>query len=308
MVKIFIDPGHGGTDTGATGNGLQEKALTLQIATRIRNMLMSEYNNVSILMSRTEDQTVPLSARTTAANNWGANFYLSVHINAGGGTGYEDYTYVGTGAPTTTYQNLIHEEVVKLAGLSDRGKKQADFHVLRESVMPALLTENGFIDHAADANKLKQAAVIENIAKGHVNGLARAFNLIKKTPSAPNPPTPSPGENEDKGTNSIVDYLKSIGKDSSFNSRKALANQYGIKNYTGTAKQNTDLLNKIKNGSKPGPNPTGDMKTTSVVDYLKSIKQDASFANRKKLAAQNGINNYTGTAAQNTQLLKKLRG
>ncbi|MBA4538815.1 N-acetylmuramoyl-L-alanine amidase, partial [Bacillus aquiflavi] len=57
MVKIFIDPGHGGTDPGAVGNGLQEKNLTLQISTKIRDILVNEYNNVYVNMSRTGDQT-----------------------------------------------------------------------------------------------------------------------------------------------------------------------------------------------------------------------------------------------------------
>ncbi|GIN91857.1 DUF3597 family protein [Siminovitchia terrae] len=52
----------------------------------------------------------------------------------------------------------------------------------------------------------------------------------------------------------------------------------------------------------------GNMQTGSIVDYLKSINVDSSFANRKKLAAKQGIKDYTGTALQNTQLLKKLRG
>ncbi|GAA0313860.1 hypothetical protein GCM10008967_00450 [Bacillus carboniphilus] len=181
MVKMFLDPGHGGTDPGAVGNGLYEKNLTLQISTRIRDILLNEYNNISILMSRTGDQTVSLTERTNAANAWGADFLLSVHINAGGGTGYEDYIYPGVSAPTTTYQDIIHEEVMKQVDFYDRGQKQANFHMLRESAMPALLTENGFIDNVNDANKLKQASFIENIARGHANGVARAFNLPKKS-------------------------------------------------------------------------------------------------------------------------------
>ncbi|QVY60917.1 N-acetylmuramoyl-L-alanine amidase family protein [Cytobacillus gottheilii] len=181
MVKIFIDPGHGGTDPGAVGNGIQEKNITLQISTRIRDMLINEYNNVEVRMSRTGDSTLSLAQRTNAANSWGANFLLSVHINAGGGTGYEDFIYPGVGAPTTTYQNAIHEEIMKQVDFRDRGKKTANFHMLRESRMPALLTENGFIDNATDASKLKQAAYIARIARGHVNGIARAFNLPKKS-------------------------------------------------------------------------------------------------------------------------------
>ncbi len=111
---------------------------------------------------------------------------------------------------------------------------------------------------------------------------------------------------------SIVDYLKSVGQDSSFSNRAKLAAKHGIKNYKGTAKQNSDLLKKLRAGkpaaaTKPSAKK-GDQKTGSIVDYLKSINQDSSFANRKKLAAKHGIKNYTGTAAQNTQLLKKLRG
>jgi N-acetylmuramoyl-L-alanine amidase len=181
MTKIFIDPGHGGTDPGAVGNGLQEKNLTLQIATRIKDILLVEYNNVSILMSRTGDQTKSLTERTDAANSWGADFLLSVHINAGGGTGYEDYIYPGVGAPTTTYQDNIHGEVMKIVDFYDRGQKTANFHMLRESNMPALLTENGFIDNVNDAAKLKNSSFIESIARGHVNGIVHSFNLPRKS-------------------------------------------------------------------------------------------------------------------------------
>ncbi|MGX1430491.1 N-acetylmuramoyl-L-alanine amidase [Cytobacillus horneckiae] len=78
MVKIYIDPGHGGTDPGAVGNGLQEKALILQISNRIRDLLAG-YSNAEVKMSRTGDQTVSLAQRTTDANNLGADFFLSIH-------------------------------------------------------------------------------------------------------------------------------------------------------------------------------------------------------------------------------------
>ncbi|MCQ6278641.1 N-acetylmuramoyl-L-alanine amidase [Bacillus sp. EB600] len=180
MVKLFIDPGHGGTDSGAVGSGLQEKNITLQIATTLRDILLNEYEGVLVMLSRTSDQTVSLSERTDAANNWGADYYLSIHINSGGGTGFESYIYPGSGAPTTTYQNIIHEEVLKIVDFANRGEKTADFHVLRQSRMPALLTENGFIDNANDAAELKNSSFLTEIARGHVNGLARAFHLTKK--------------------------------------------------------------------------------------------------------------------------------
>lgn len=180
MVKIFIDPGHGGTDPGGVGNNLTEKTLTLQIGNRIRDILLAEYSNISILMSRTSDVTRSLPERTNAAKAWGADFFLSIHTNAGGGTGYEDYIYPGSLAPVTTYQGNMHAEILKVVNFSDRGQKTANFHVLRESTMPSLLTENGFIDNVNDANKLKTATFIENIVRGHVSGIVKCFNLPKK--------------------------------------------------------------------------------------------------------------------------------
>lgn len=83
MVKIFIDPGHGGTDSGAVGNGLKEKDLTLKISKKIKEKL-ANYENVQIKLSRESDQTLSLPQRTNMANAWGANYLISVHINAGG--------------------------------------------------------------------------------------------------------------------------------------------------------------------------------------------------------------------------------
>ena len=111
-------------------------------------------------------------------------------------------------------------------------------------------------------------------------------------------------------SNSIVDYLKSIGVDASFANRSELADKYGISGYKGTAEQNAQLLNKMRSGSKPKPKPS--QKTSgytggSIVDYLKSIGESSSFANRNRLAGRHGISGYKGTAEQNAQLLNKMR-
>lgn len=180
MAKIFIDPGHGGTDSGAVGNGIREKDITLRIGTMVRDMLVSEYEGVTVRMSRTSDETVSLSQRSNAANSWGADYFVSIHVNAGGGTGFESFVYTGTGAPTTTYQTAVHKRVINLTNWGDRGKKQANFHVVRETNMPAILTENGFIDNASDANKLKNASFLSTLARGHAEGIADAFNLKRK--------------------------------------------------------------------------------------------------------------------------------
>ncbi|WP_101845073.1 N-acetylmuramoyl-L-alanine amidase [Halobacillus sp. Marseille-P3879] len=184
MFKLYLDPGHGGSDPGATAHGLEEKNLNLDIALEIRNMLRDEYTGVEVRMSRSTDVFVSLAARTNDANTWGADYFLSVHINAfnGSARGYEDYihTSLADSSVTARYQEIMHEEITALNELPDRGMKKANFHVLRESAMPALLTENGFIDNDRDAVKLRDPLWRHKVARGHVNGLARAFNLKKK--------------------------------------------------------------------------------------------------------------------------------
>lgn len=105
---------------------------------------------------------------------------MSVHVNTGGGQGYDDYIYTSTNKVTKTYQDNIHGEFMKLVDLKDRGHKTANLHVLRESTMPALLTEYGFIDNTSDASKLKKSTFIEALAQRHVNGIVKPFNLTKK--------------------------------------------------------------------------------------------------------------------------------
>jgi N-acetylmuramoyl-L-alanine amidase len=187
-MKLYIDPGHGGSDPGAQGNGLHEKNLALDIALKIRSILENNYENVEIRMSRTSDITKSLIQRTDEANAWGADFYLSIHINSfnGSARGYEDYIHssLSDNSATARYRDIIHTEVLKLNQLSDRGKKKADFHVLRETTMDAMLSENGFIDNAQDAALMKQESWRSNVAQGHANGIAKAFNLSPKENAA----------------------------------------------------------------------------------------------------------------------------
>lgn len=121
-------------------------------------------------------------------------------------------------------------------------------------------------------------------------------------PSNSKPATPAPAQG-----GSVVDYLNRLGKNSSWAARKELAAKYGIKNYSGTAAQNLQLLGFLKAGVGT-KTPDTKKVTGSLVDYLNNKKKDSSFTARKKLAGKYGIRNYTGTAAQNTLLLKKLQG
>ncbi|RID87040.1 LysM peptidoglycan-binding domain-containing protein [Peribacillus asahii] len=184
LIKIFIDPGHGGKDPGAVGNGLLEKDLTLKIAKRVKELLAA-YEDVEVKMSRTGDTYPTLSERAKTANVWGADFFLSIHINSASktSTGYEDYIYTKASAKSKEYQKIIHAEIMKKIkeyGVRDRGLQTGNLQVLRTTNMPALLTENLYISNPDEAAILKKAAFIEDVAQGHVNGIVTAFDLKKK--------------------------------------------------------------------------------------------------------------------------------
>ncbi|HEX6681901.1 MAG TPA: N-acetylmuramoyl-L-alanine amidase [Candidatus Limnocylindrales bacterium] len=184
--KVYIDPGHGGTDSGASGNGLLEKNVTLAIALQVRDILLASYA-VDIRMSRTSDITRSLDYRTNDANAWGADIFVSVHINAGGGTGFESYRHTSASAASIRLQDAIHPRVLSnmrgVGSVTDRGKKSANFHVLRESTMPSILTENLFIDTVADANLLKNSSFITATARGHAQGIAAYLGLTAPPPT-----------------------------------------------------------------------------------------------------------------------------
>lgn len=180
MFKLFLDPGHGGSDPGAVANGLKEKDLTLTIAKRVREILAHEYEDLAIKMSRSNDTTVTLRQRTDEANAWGADYYLSIHINSGGGEGFETFIYLNTDSQTQEAQRVIHDAIIQELQVKDRGVKRENFHVLRESRMKALLTETLFVDNVRDSDLLKNPDFLERAARGHVNGLERAFKLKRK--------------------------------------------------------------------------------------------------------------------------------
>lgn len=155
----------------------------------------------------------------------------------------------------------------------------------------------------SNRKKIAAAHGIKNYS-GTADHNEKLLASVKKNGINPKKEEAKPASSSYKG-DSIVDYLNSIKVDSSPGNRKKLAAQYGIKNYTGTASQNTALLNAMRN--KNNSKAKSSYKGNSLVDYLKSIKVDSSPANRKKLAAKYGIKNYKGTAAQNLQLLNKMR-
>ena len=183
MKTIMIDPGHGGSDPGATYKGNEEKKFNLLTALVVKDYLVSKYN-VNVLMTRTGDQTLSLSDRSNLANRSSLDFYLSIHHNAGGGTGFESYVYNGSvPSETLSYQGIIHDEVmaaVKPYNVTDRGKKRANFHVLRETTMPSVLVEVLFVDNPKDVALLNEESFRQSVGTALAKGVAKALALPAK--------------------------------------------------------------------------------------------------------------------------------
>ena len=226
MTKIFLDAGHGGKDVGAIGNGLQEKNIVLAITSRIAELL-KQYKNVEVMQTRTNDVFLSLSERTNKANSWGADAFVSVHINSAidaTARGFETYVYPNANASTISFQNVMHQEIIshirEFLGFRDRGKKRANFHVLRETNMKAVLTENLFISNSADATLLKSSMYLDSVALGHAQGLEKFFGLERIRPPSTDEPNKTLFQvvagsfSEYENAQKRVEALKNSGYDS----------------------------------------------------------------------------------------------
>ncbi|MGG3449040.1 N-acetylmuramoyl-L-alanine amidase [Domibacillus aminovorans] len=155
---IILDPGHGGTDPGAIGNGLREKDVVLKTGLQVNNLLKQTPFNVK--MTRSTDTFIPLKERSTFAKNNGGNIFVSIHVNSASASasGTETY-YYAAGNPYVADSKLlaakIQARMLAAWNLNDRGVKPGDLSVLRENNMPAALAELGFISNAGDAAKMK---------------------------------------------------------------------------------------------------------------------------------------------------------
>jgi N-acetylmuramoyl-L-alanine amidase len=192
-MKIMLDAGHGYNTAGKRSiDGMREYEFTRQVAAFASEML-SAYQNVTVYFAHSDSGDVPLQERTNSANRLNVNAYVSIHANAFGTTwndanGIETYVYTANHQETFQLAQKIQSNLVALTGLRNRGVKVADFHVLRETKMPAILVECGFMTNRNEAALMRTEAFQRNCAQAIVNGLVAQYNLTKN-PTAPTPPT-----------------------------------------------------------------------------------------------------------------------
>jgi len=150
--RLTIDAGHGNSDSGAIGsfNGYFESHAVLDIALRLK-VLLEPY--VEIQMTREDDTFVSLPERCRMANEWGADAFVSIHLNSAtsDASGWEVFTSGSTGSRSLANKvGYRHAEIFPWQ--KNRGIKQAGFYVLKHTTMPAILTEGCFLSND-DENK-----------------------------------------------------------------------------------------------------------------------------------------------------------
>lgn len=170
-IIVVLDPGHGGRDPGAVGiGGLQEKTINLAVAYKVKEVL--ERQGIVAPLTRTGDQEVDLGPRVTQAERADADLFVSIHSNAislsrPDVNGLETYHY-GTGAGLA---RAIHTSVLRQTDVRDRGVKEARFYVLRNTSMPSVLVETGFVTGAEDAARLSNPARRDQLAEAIAVGI-----------------------------------------------------------------------------------------------------------------------------------------
>lgn len=162
-MKIFIDPGHNyrGADTGAQGNGIKEQDITFEIGIRLRELLENDGHSVKMSRGRITDSlgnTVAqsLKKRCDMANAWGADLFISIHTNAGGGRGTECYVYSKSSEAFKVAERIQNEITSRIKTVSRGVKEGKNLYVLKNTKAPAVLVETAFIDNEDDRKKLTE--------------------------------------------------------------------------------------------------------------------------------------------------------
>jgi len=202
---IYIDPGHGGEDPGASYGGVQEKNLALSVANKLKaNLIQLGYQ---VLMTRTADYNVDFKTeRSKMTNQSNADLFISIHFNSTGSdssnaTGIETYWYQYDPEYQPKINAAMHNDPTRLAeseilanqvqtslisgtGAVNRGVRRDTFAVLRETAIPAILVELGFMNNPSDLQKIKQDSYQTKLANALAQGIDNWYGAVGSKPTS----------------------------------------------------------------------------------------------------------------------------
>ena len=179
---VVIDPGHGGQDPGAIGiGGIRETDVVLEVS-KIVEKLLSE-KGVKVSLTRGNEVDLDLSPRVSLANKINADIFVSIHANASRGkrrdiNGLETFYYRGWRGRLLAKR--IQKQILRVSpGSPDRGVKQGRFYVIKNTRMPAVLVEIGFLTGRLDARRLEKSEHRKRIAYAIAKGILEYLAKVK---------------------------------------------------------------------------------------------------------------------------------
>ena len=185
-IKVYIDQGHNpvNPNAGAEGNGLREQDIVYTIGQELA-ALLRQNGNYEVRLSRPTPQTQlgnsltsSLVTRVQEANDWGADYFISLHTNASdlaAASGSEAYAYARPSAAFTLGEDIL-EQLSATTGLPNRGMRvRTNLYVLRRTSMPAVLVELGFITNPGDAALMSQQPQL--FARGIYKGILQYLSM-----------------------------------------------------------------------------------------------------------------------------------
>jgi N-acetylmuramoyl-L-alanine amidase len=184
---IVLDAGHGAGNLGAHIKSpyVVEKKLTLQTTLMTKKYL--EQLGYKVVLTRSKDVFVPLTKRVEIANRTDAEVFVSIHFNSchvssicGMEIFYSDSTYHGKVAASKKLGQNILTQILANTHANSRGVKRSNFYVVRETKMPAVLVEGGFMTNTQELTLLRSPQYLDRIAKGIAEGVDKFMRVQKR--------------------------------------------------------------------------------------------------------------------------------
>lgn len=170
---IVIDPGHGGSDVGATRNGIYEKNITLDVSKRVADLLKKK--GYEVVMTRTSDQTVSLQDRVKISEEADPEVFVSIHVNSSNSdspSGLETHYYKDN---SLDLAKNVHASMLNHINSNNRGLFKSKFYVINHTTAPAILVEIGFISNPSERAQLVTDSRKQETAKAIVEGINDYF-------------------------------------------------------------------------------------------------------------------------------------
>lgn len=189
---IVLDAGHGySTEGKRSPDGIKEYEINRSIAAYVLAYLKS-YPTAKIVYTHSDQEDISLTARTNKANAVQADCFISIHCNAAGNgtewnqaSGIETYIFNSKHAKAKALAEKVQKNLIIATGLRNRGIKTADFHVLRETKMTAILVECGFMTNITEIQLLKSETYRKACGEAIAKAIIEEYKLLKSPSSSP---------------------------------------------------------------------------------------------------------------------------